>query len=240
MRIGHRVARALAGLALLSASAQAQVVVTNTTKYTAPWNTNNPSGLFQIYLQQLNTNYSYFGAVLSIEVGLYSTNIFDYELENTSPGAALFELEGSGNTYATNPGPAAVVGVHSGLLFSTNLAGSDGNSGSGNDYAYFNDIKSVGSHSNLITSAFNSLYFGASTFAVDINSRVSSTLFAAGTYTASRLDDRSLGVAYVIYTYTLVPEPGAFIPLAGVGLGLVWWARRRRSPDGRRLGRPSA
>lgn len=241
MRIGHRVARALAGLALLSASAQAQVVVTNTVKYEAAWFTNVLPVSFGVSLPKLNTNYSYFGTILSIEVGMFTTNSLDAAMENDSQSAALFTLFASGSVRMTNPGPYVLEFNYFDVdLAQTNLAATTAPVGGGPDYAFLDDQTVTGSASGLVSTAYYSLYLGAGNF--DVDGRASANFFASGASpsTLSTSDPKASGVAYVIYTYTLVPEPGAFIPLAGVGLGLVWWARRRRSPDGRRLGRPSA
>jgi hypothetical protein len=216
---------------LFAANASAQDVVTNTVRYDATWFTNALPVSFGVSLPKLNTNYSYFGTILSIEVGMFATNSIDLAIENNSLSAAVFSLKESGRMLITNPGPTPLSYFYfDEVLGQTNLAATDNNqvpNGSGPDYAFLDDLLVTGSSSGLVSASYYSLYLGAGAF--EISGFASASFLAEGATpsTLSTSDPKVSGVAYVIYTYTLVPEPGAFIPLAGLGLGLVWWGRRR-------------
>jgi hypothetical protein len=42
-------------------------------------------------------------------------------------------------------------------------------------------------------------------------------------------DKRSLGLVEITYTYTMVPEPAAWVPCAAAGVAGVAFLRRRRA-----------
>lgn len=219
---------------LFAANASAQDVVTNTVRYDATWFTNVLPVSFGVSLPKLNTNYSYFGTILSIEVGMLTTNSLDAAMENDSEEAALFTLYASGSVRVTNPGPHVLEFNYFDVdLAQTNLAATTPPEDGGPDYAFLDDQMVTGAASGLVNVAYYSLYLGAGTF--DVRGRASANFYASGASPSSlsTSDPKASGVAYVIYTYTLVPEPGAFIPLAGLGLGLVCWGRRRASRAGR-------
>lgn len=219
---------------LFAANASAQEVVTNTVRYDATWFTNVLPVSFGVSLPKLNTNYSYFGTILSIEVGMFATNSLDATIENDSAAAALFSLRAYGLVTITNPGPSALTYSYSGVtLAQTNLAASTPPAGGGPDYVFLDDRLVTGSSSGLVSSAYYSLYLGAGNFDVSGYSEADYIASGASPSSQSTSDPKASGVAYVIYRYTLVPEPGAFIPLAGLGLGLVCWGRRRANRAGR-------
>lgn len=215
-------------MALVAFTASAQMV-TNTVTYSASWNTNNPSE-FSVYLSKLATNLSFFGQVLSIQVGIYVTNTFNVWAENDNIGAGDFNIQSAGQTIATNPGPTDVLMAFSGTLATTNLAGSDGINGSGPDFAQRTDLQGTDYESQIVTEAFHSLYLGSGSFTVDINAGAEFYVSGNGDFRSQISNNRTSGSAFVIYTYTLIPEPGVWGGLAAAAaLALVVRARRRRA-----------
>lgn len=219
------------GLAIfLSGSVgSAQVVVTNTARYEATWFTNILPVSFGVALPKLNTNYSYFGTLLSIEVGMFTTNSLDAAIENDSAAPATFTLKAYGLVTLTNPGPSVLTFGYAGVtLAQTNLSATTPPTGGGPDYAFLNDQTVTGASSGLVSSAYYSLYIGAGNFDISGYSEADYIASGASPSTLSTSDPKASGVAYVIYTYTLVPEPGAFLPLAALGFVTIYWTRRRR------------
>lgn len=214
---------------LVACGAHGQEVVTNTVRYEATWSTNVLPVSFGVSLPKLNTNASYFGTVLSIEFGMYATNSLDAEIENDSAAPALFTLKAYGLVTITNPGPSVLTYSYAGVtLAQTNLAASTPPVDGGPDYAFLDDRIVTGAASGLVSIAYYSLYLGSGVFDVSGYSEADYISTGASPSSQSTSDPWASGVAYVIYTYTLVPEPGALLPVGLFGLVSVWWLRRRR------------
>jgi len=214
---------------LVACAVHGQEVVTNTIRYEAEWSTNVLPVSFGVSLPKLNTNASYFGTLLSIEFGMFATNSLDAAIENDSAAPALFTLKAYGLVTITNPGPSILTYSYAGVtLAQTNLAATTQPENGRPDYAFFDDRIVTGSASGLVNSDYHSLYLGAGAFELSGYSEADYVSSGASPSSQSTSDPRAYGVAYVIYTYTLVPEPGALLPVGFVGLVSMWWLRRRR------------
>lgn len=230
-------ARRALGLAAAWAAAGACApgqVATNTSTSSAAWEQRSP-GSFSVYLSQIDTNaIANFGSLLSIRLGLDATNTADVMIENWDPSKSNdVRVTVSAATAAGNGDVDLEFSrsyTHFSPLARTNLAPNTGTNWSGPDTVFFEDLSVSGAASNLITSGFASLYFGAGSFEVVVYTDASFGQSGTASLGASYSDLRSLGVARVSYTYTQVPEArgGAAAALAAGAMAAAWARRRRR------------
>lgn len=234
--------RILACLAAACAAGQlGRAAETNTYVSRAWWSESVPAN-FSVQLGKLNTNTVGFGSVLSIEFRMYATNMADIQVENLNPGASnAVKILASVSTLATNvvEEELYVEVLRDGAgrpvrppIATTNLAPNTGTNWAGSDYAFYDDVMAAGGVSNLYTSAFNSLYFGAGAFEFYVAAVGSFTVTADTDIQSTVTDSRTLGMIEVIYRYTGVPEPGAWMACALGAVLALGSARRRRGAAG--------
>jgi hypothetical protein len=225
----------LAGSALSPARAD---VVTNTSVSSATWNVSTPSSL-TLQLQQIDTNLSYFGSVLSIQFRMYATNMADISVENWDPSTdneVVITL--TSTTRGTN---AIGQGVTVSTLYdaenplaTVTLGPNTGTNQSGADYIFFDNLMAAGAASNLITSGFSSLYFGNGSFNFFVRASAGFAASGSAAWGSSFADLRSLGRVEVAYTYTLIPEPASWVPCAVAGVVALALLRLRRAGRAKR------